>query len=169
MLLSLASASASSLPNLTVHPAISALSLRTTASNLYKRNHYNVILLLGPLYHLLHHTERVEVLSICKEMLRPGGVLISAFISRAGHLRRVALKEPKRLGAQWEGFYQGTLLIVCSDRYNHITSTCHPNVLSLHDTVILSRSNSSFRSLTQLYTTALTNSLRLHLYLNKSI
>lgn len=42
----------------------------------------DVVLLLGPLYHLRHHHERARALSEAHRVLRPGGLLVAAAISR---------------------------------------------------------------------------------------
>ncbi len=42
----------------------------------------DVVLLLGPLYHLFEHSERAECLMEAQRLLKPGGLLIAAGISR---------------------------------------------------------------------------------------
>lgn len=42
---------------------------------------YDVVLCMGPLYHLLDEGDRVQALSQCMKRLKPGGLLIVAFIS----------------------------------------------------------------------------------------
>lgn len=46
----------------------------------------NVILLYGPLYHLLERNERLEALMECRRVLRKGGLLMAAGISRFASL-----------------------------------------------------------------------------------
>jgi ubiquinone/menaquinone biosynthesis C-methylase UbiE len=57
---------------------------------------YDAVLLLGPLYHLVHRMDRLAALSETLRVLRPGGMLAAAAISRfaslldgllSGHLR----------------------------------------------------------------------------------
>jgi SAM-dependent methyltransferase len=59
----------------------------------------DVILLLGPLYHLLHEKERMQALSEAWRVLRRDGVLFAAAISRFASLldgmRRKMLGEPE--------------------------------------------------------------------------
>lgn len=43
---------------------------------------YDVALLLGPLYHLLERSDRVQALSEARRVLRPGGLMAAAVISR---------------------------------------------------------------------------------------
>jgi ubiquinone/menaquinone biosynthesis C-methylase UbiE len=45
-------------------------------------NHFDVVLLLGPLYHLTDRKERVQAIAEAKRVLKPGGVLLAAVISR---------------------------------------------------------------------------------------
>lgn len=44
-------------------------------------NDYDVILLMGPLYHLLEKEQRVQAIEQAKEHLKPNGLLVAAFIS----------------------------------------------------------------------------------------
>jgi SAM-dependent methyltransferase len=46
----------------------------------------DVVLLLGPLYHLLEREERVRALAEARRVLRPGGVVLAAGISRFASL-----------------------------------------------------------------------------------
>ena len=49
----------------------------------------DVVLSLGPLYHLTSAEARIKVLREARRVLRPGGVLIAQMLSRAGALRSV--------------------------------------------------------------------------------
>ena len=49
----------------------------------------DVVLSLGPLYHLTSAEARIEVLREARRVLRPGGVVIAQMLSRAGALRSV--------------------------------------------------------------------------------
>ncbi|HEY1487656.1 MAG TPA: methyltransferase domain-containing protein [Micromonosporaceae bacterium] len=44
----------------------------------------DAVLLLGPLYHLPYRTDRLTALGEARRILRPGGVVIAAALSRAG-------------------------------------------------------------------------------------
>ena len=47
---------------------------------------FDLVLLLGPLYHLVNKEERVKALSEAKRVLKPGGFVLSAVISRYASL-----------------------------------------------------------------------------------
>lgn len=47
---------------------------------------FDLVLLLGPLYHLINKEERVKALSEAKRVLKPGGSVLSAVISRYASL-----------------------------------------------------------------------------------
>lgn len=47
---------------------------------------FDLVLLLGPLYHLTNKEERVKALSEAKRILKPGGMLLAAVISRYASL-----------------------------------------------------------------------------------
>lgn len=48
---------------------------------LYKKEQFDVVLLMGPLYHLLKEEDRIQALEEALRALKPGGLLIAAFIS----------------------------------------------------------------------------------------
>lgn len=47
---------------------------------------YDVVILLGPLYHLLDESDRLQALAEARRVLRPGGLLAAAAISRYASL-----------------------------------------------------------------------------------
>jgi ubiquinone/menaquinone biosynthesis C-methylase UbiE len=47
---------------------------------------FDLVLLLGPLYHLTDREERIKALSEAKRVLKPGGILLAAIISRYASL-----------------------------------------------------------------------------------
>ena len=55
---------------------------------------FDALLLMGPLYHLLEESERVQALREARRVLKPGGVLFVAFITRQAALRSAAVLEP---------------------------------------------------------------------------
>ncbi|MDP6039082.1 MAG: class I SAM-dependent methyltransferase, partial [Candidatus Latescibacteria bacterium] len=50
------------------------------------RGKFDVVLLMGPLYHLVHETDRTAALQSAYDCLKPEGVIFSAMISRFGIL-----------------------------------------------------------------------------------
>jgi ubiquinone/menaquinone biosynthesis C-methylase UbiE len=57
------------------------------ATNLnYPDNQFDRVLLLGPLYHLTDRKDRIKALTEARRVLKPGGVLIAAVISRYASL-----------------------------------------------------------------------------------
>ncbi|KAH8548894.1 S-adenosyl-L-methionine-dependent methyltransferase [Umbelopsis sp. PMI_123] len=63
---------------------------------------YDAVLLLGPLYHLVHLSERrqaiVEALRILKK--KSTSLFCTAYISRLAHFRDIAMRDPSRLALQ---------------------------------------------------------------------
>ena len=57
---------------------------------------FDAALMMGPLYHLLKHEERISALQEAWRILKPGGLIFAAFISRFGAFRDAASK-----GASW--------------------------------------------------------------------
>jgi S-adenosylmethionine-dependent methyltransferase len=55
---------------------------------------FDVVLLLGPLYHLLEKAERAQALAEARRVLKPGGTLFAAFVSRYASPRYAAANLP---------------------------------------------------------------------------
>jgi len=55
---------------------------------------FDAVFLMGPLYHLLSHTERVRAIQEAMRVLKPHGRLFAAFITRFAPFRYVANGEP---------------------------------------------------------------------------
>lgn len=73
-----------------IHQA-NALDLST-----FQSRSFDGALMMGPLYHLLFREERVQALQESWRLLKPGGLIFAAFISRFGAFRDAASK-----GASW--------------------------------------------------------------------
>jgi S-adenosylmethionine-dependent methyltransferase len=67
---------------------------------------FDIVLCLGPLYHLVAPDERESVIRNCIAMARPGGYVLLAYVTIYAHLRDLASREPARLEGEWE-FYKG--------------------------------------------------------------
>lgn len=55
---------------------------------------FDAVLLMGPLYHLVFEGDRREAVQQAAERLRPGGILVSAFLSRLGVLGDLLTQTP---------------------------------------------------------------------------
>jgi S-adenosylmethionine-dependent methyltransferase len=60
---------------------------------------YDAALLMGPMYHLLSHTDRIQAIKEAMRILKPGGKLFGAFITRLAPFRYVANGDPAWLAA----------------------------------------------------------------------
>lgn len=56
---------------------------------------FDAVLLLGPLYHLLDLADRLTAVRQAHRVLRPGGYIFAAFITRFAPLRDVAIHSPR--------------------------------------------------------------------------
>lgn len=54
-------------------------------------------LLMGPLYHLLEHKERLQAVNECWRVLKPGGLVFASFICRYNPFQDAAVKNPDYL------------------------------------------------------------------------
>lgn len=96
----------------------------------FDEDHFDVILLMGPCYHLLEREERQQAILEGKRVLKSGGVLLTSFISRyAGH-RDAALRDPEwivREAAESEEILNSGRLGPHRDGPNFIAYFTHPN------------------------------------------
>jgi S-adenosylmethionine-dependent methyltransferase len=67
-----------------------------TATDLsrYNENSFDAILLMGPLYHLLDEKDRCQAIAECHRILKPGGTLMAAFITRYAPIKYCIPNEP---------------------------------------------------------------------------
>jgi SAM-dependent methyltransferase len=56
---------------------------------------FDAVLLMGPLYHLLTIEERLAAVQQANRVLRPGGLIFAAFITRFAPLRDLAVHSPR--------------------------------------------------------------------------
>jgi S-adenosylmethionine-dependent methyltransferase len=64
---------------------------------LFEQGRYDLVLCMGPLYHLLGHVERAKVIEHCAHVTKPGGYLCASFVTKWAHLRDVARRDPGRV------------------------------------------------------------------------
>jgi S-adenosylmethionine-dependent methyltransferase len=69
---------------------------------------FDLVLCLGPLYHLLRASERTQVVRNSIYAAKPGGYVVLAYVSIYAHLRDMARRDSARLASEW-GFYEGYL------------------------------------------------------------
>lgn len=69
---------------------------------------YDAVLVLGPLYHLLEVEEREQAIKEAKRVLRAGGYIFTAFITRAAHIRFIAKELPWLILTEQERFVMAT-------------------------------------------------------------
>ena len=91
--------------NITFESIIRADASKLRESAFSQEDKFDAVLLLGPLYHLLEREEHIAALSACAALTKPNGMVFSSFITRFGHLRDVARRDPERLAREAE-FYK---------------------------------------------------------------
>jgi len=76
--------------------------VRSNATDLseFPREGYDAVLLMGPLYHLLEADEREKAVSEARRVLKPGGPLFAAFITRYAPILYAAAYEPEWINDQ---------------------------------------------------------------------
>lgn len=67
----------------------------------YDANSFDAVLLMGPLYHITTHDQRLAALRHALHVLKPGGVLFCAFITMIGALRAIIINDPNQLEIEW--------------------------------------------------------------------
>ena len=63
----------------------------------FSDNSFDAVLLMGPLYHIMDDAARTQAIREAKRVLKPGGVLFAAFISRYAAHRWTAKHEPESI------------------------------------------------------------------------
>ncbi len=79
--------------------SLKAYAIADATDLVYPDNAFDLVLQLGPLYHLIDRAERIKALKESARVLRPGGVMIAAVISRYaslidGFLRDLVADDP---------------------------------------------------------------------------
>lgn len=69
---------------------------------------FDAVLLLGPLYHLLEVEERERAINEARRVLKTGGCIFAAFITRAAHIRFIAKELPWLILTEQEQFVMAT-------------------------------------------------------------
>lgn len=69
---------------------------------------FDAVLLLGPLYHLLEVEERERAIKEARRVLKTGGCIFAAFITRAAHIRFIAKELPWLILTEQERFVMAT-------------------------------------------------------------
>jgi ubiquinone/menaquinone biosynthesis C-methylase UbiE len=64
--------------------------------SVFASHEFDVVLLMGPLYHLLTAPERIQAVQEARRVLKPGGLIFAAFISRFAPFRDAAHR-----GSSW--------------------------------------------------------------------
>lgn len=68
---------------------------------------FDVILLMGPLYHLITLKDRQQALSEARRVLKPGGRIFASFITMSAAIRAIAMLTPDNLEAEWRTLQHG--------------------------------------------------------------
>lgn len=76
---------------------------------------FDIVLCLGPLYHLTKSEERASVVRNAIALAKPGGYILLAYVTVFAHLRDMARCDPSRLVKEWD-FYKEYLRSGTYDR-----------------------------------------------------
>lgn len=67
---------------------------------------FDIMLCLGPLYHLIAPAERASVIQNCILLAKSGGYILLAYVTIYAHLRDLASREPSRFAREWQFYSQ---------------------------------------------------------------
>lgn len=65
---------------------------------------FDVILCLGPLYHLNDYEKQVKAINECLRLLKPNGIIFIAFITRFAHAISLMDKSPEKI-IEWKSYF----------------------------------------------------------------
>ena len=68
----------------------------------FEDDHFDAALLMGPLYHLLAHSQRLEAVREAQRVLRPGGRVFAAFIARYAVVQYGLAERPEYIAESGE-------------------------------------------------------------------
>jgi len=74
--------------------------LDATDMSIFQDASFDVVLNMGPFYHLISEEQRRKCLSECMRVLKPGGLLFTAYISRYYVFQYVAMSDKQYLDAK---------------------------------------------------------------------
>ncbi|MBF0314351.1 MAG: class I SAM-dependent methyltransferase [Oligoflexia bacterium] len=97
--------------------------------------HFDIVLIMGPFYHLLTEAERSQALKEAKRVLKPKGLIFATFLSRFASIRHVAASAPEQMKDKFlrdieeevlkSGIYTSKKKLSCfTDAY-----FCHPSMI----------------------------------------
>ncbi|MCM1145414.1 MAG: class I SAM-dependent methyltransferase [Blautia sp.] len=81
------------------HFQIETAVLDATDMSVFEDNSFDIVLNMGPFYHLITESQRERCLSECIRVLRKGGLLVTAYIPRFYVFQYVAVSDEKFLNA----------------------------------------------------------------------
>lgn len=78
--------------------------IEADARDLKLSKSYDLILNMGPMYHLFESQEREQLMKDLRKYLKPSGLLMSVFLSRVGFVSYLLSQQPESLFADPAGF-----------------------------------------------------------------
>jgi S-adenosylmethionine-dependent methyltransferase len=109
-----------------------------TEMSCLKDNSYDLVLLMGPLYHLVEKQDRIKAVKECHRILKPGGIIFASFVSRFERLRFLAEHEPSYLAHHQNeimvlveyGIMHGSMILSNNQKSFTTAYFAHPNEIT---------------------------------------